>query len=127
MILLDTSVLVEMFRKKDKTKTFFSQLLERETEFAVSAITRHEILIGSNETQTDYWNKFLKFIDVLPFDVGSSTCAVNFYKDLKRKNQLIDLADLAIAATAIAYSLPIATTNTKHFKRVAGLTIIERG
>jgi predicted nucleic acid-binding protein len=115
-----------MFREKDKTKTFFLQLLEREIEFAISTITRYEILIGSNERQVDYWNNFLSLFDVLPFDVGTSACAVNIYKDLKRRNQLIDLADLMIAATAIAYRLPIATTNTKHFKRVADLTIIER-
>lgn len=38
---------------------------------------------------------------------------------------MIDTADLFIAATAIANSLPFATLNKKHFDRIEGLKIVE--
>jgi tRNA(fMet)-specific endonuclease VapC len=39
MTLLDTSVLIELFRVKDKSKTLFFQLSAEEEIFAVSALT----------------------------------------------------------------------------------------
>ena len=126
MILLDSSVLIELFRTKDKSKTFFFQLSADENEFAISALTHYEIFIGNNETQTDFWNSFLTFIKIIPFDLPCSLEAVKIYEDLRKKNQMIGLADLVIAATAIANNLPIATNNFKHFARIENLIIINK-
>jgi tRNA(fMet)-specific endonuclease VapC len=46
-------------------------------------------------------------------------------RQLKQKRKQIDLADLFIAATAVAYELSLATLNRKHFDRIDTLTIIE--
>jgi tRNA(fMet)-specific endonuclease VapC len=124
MILLDTSVLIELFRTKDKTKTFFFQLSEKEDRFAISTLTYYEIMIGTNDTQTRFWDVFFEFIKIIPFDITCSVEAAQIYKDLKKRNKLIELSDLAIAATAISNRLPIATNNTKHFERIEHLKII---
>ena len=50
--------------------------------------------------------------------------AVSIHKALKRKNKMIEIPDLLIAATALTHQLPIATINKKHFERVEGLLII---
>jgi predicted nucleic acid-binding protein len=60
----------------------------------------------------------------LSFDIAVAKVAVTLNKDLKRKRNLIDIADLFIAATAIANNLPFATLNRKHFERIDGLIII---
>lgn len=44
LICLDTSVLIDYFRKKDKTKSFFYALADEYDSFAVSVITEYEIL-----------------------------------------------------------------------------------
>lgn len=119
MMLLDTSVLVEHFRKKDKTSTFFYHLAERHDEFAISAITHYEILIGSNELQSPFWESLFGTLTILPFDIPCSTAAVKIYKSLKAKGLLIDLADLAIA-----HEISLCTLNEKHFKRVENLELI---
>jgi len=59
MILLDTSVLVEHFRKKDKTSTQFYQLSEQSDDFAISTITHYEILSGSNDYKMLFGRRFL--------------------------------------------------------------------
>jgi predicted nucleic acid-binding protein len=61
----------------------------------------------------------------LAFDTSAAKVAVELNKELKRKRKLIDIADLFIAATAIANNLPFATLNKKHFDRIDGLSIIE--
>ena len=124
MILLDTSVLVELFRIKDKHKSFFYRLAEKENAFSISVITHYEIMVGSNDSQDPFWEKFFESISILPFDTVCSGAAVKIYKELKSKNKMIDLADITVAATAIANKLPLATLNKKHFDRVRSLELV---
>ena len=127
MILLDTSVLIEMFRAKDKTTTLFYRLSNENNDFAVSVLTHYEIFRGGNSVQDLFWTNFLKNINVIPFDIMSSNEAVKIYKLLKMQNQMIDLADLLIAATAIAHNLDLVTLNLKHFSKIPNLHILENG
>jgi len=62
---------------------------------------------------------------VIPFDKACSNCAVTIYLDLLKANKMIDLADILIGATAVAYNIPIATLNVKYFDRIEGLKIIK--
>lgn len=50
--------------------------------------------------------------------------AVEIYKDLKKRNKLIEIADLLIGATAKANQLKLATLNKKHFERIDGLKLL---
>ena len=125
MILLDTSVLIEMFRVKDKTATFFYRLSNGNNDFAISILTHYEIFRGSNSVQDTFWTNFLKNIKVIPFDLISSNKAIEIYKLLKTQNQMIDLADLLIAATAIAHNFDLATLNLKHFSKISNLRILK--
>jgi len=125
MILLDTSVLIEMFRVKDKTTTFFYRLSNDNNDFAISILTHYEIFRGSNSVQDNFWTNFLKNIKVIPFDINSSNAAIEIYKFLKTQNQMVDLADLLIAATAIAHNLDLATLNLKHFSKIPNLQILK--
>lgn len=127
MILLDTSVLIEMFRMKNKASTFFYQLSEKNNHFAISIVTHYEIFRGSYDTPQDaFWMSFMKSITIIPFDVSVSNKAIQLYKTLKSQNNLIDLADLLIAATALANNLDLATHNIKHFGRIPDLKIIQK-
>jgi tRNA(fMet)-specific endonuclease VapC len=124
MILLDSSVLIELFRAPDKQGTLFSKLLANDDDFAISIITHYEVFIGSTESQYPFWKELLETIAVFDFDLQCSEHAVKIYKDLKKKNKLIDLADILIAATCLSNNIPIATLNVKHFERIKELKII---
>jgi tRNA(fMet)-specific endonuclease VapC len=123
MILLDTSILIEFFRKKDKTKTTFFKLASQESDFCISVITYYEILIGSNED--DFWVAFFQRLHILNIDTQTMNIAVEWYKKLKKRNKLLELADSLIASTALAHQLPLATLNQKHFARIDTLTLID--
>jgi len=124
MILLDSSVLIDLFRKKNKIKSFLFELLDRESEFAISSITHYEVGIGNKVSHDEYWSDLTNNLTVIPFDENCSDAAILIYLDLKRRNQMIDLADLFIGSTAIGYGLPLATLNKKHFERIIGLDVI---
>ena len=124
MILLDSSILIELFRKQKKEKTLFYRLAENETEFSISSITHYEIGVGNQSSEDDYWNNLYNSLIVLPFDESCSQTAVGIYLALKKQNKLIDLADLLIGATAVTHNYKIATLNTKHFKRIPNIQLV---
>jgi predicted nucleic acid-binding protein len=126
MILLDSSVLIELFRTKDKKKTLFYKLSAKENDFAISIITHYEIFAGSNESQDSFWKEFLDTISILNFDLQSSEQAIKIYKYLKKTNKMIDLADILIAATSISNNIPLATLNINHFERIKELEIFKK-
>jgi predicted nucleic acid-binding protein len=67
----------------------------------------------------------LKNVKVIPFDLITSNEAIGIYKLLKTQNQMVDLADLLIAATAIAHNFDLATLNLKHFSKIPNLHILK--
>jgi len=124
LVLVDTSILIDFFRKSDKTNSRLMKLVREEFSYCISAITEFEIYIGATANQTAYWEEFLFRTQVLAFDKEIARAAVDISKVLKRQRKLIGIADLFIAATAVHYSLPLATLNVRHFERIEELQIM---
>ncbi len=125
IILVDTSILIDFYRKTDKEKSAWIALVRQEYSFAISAITKYEIYSGATPNQLTFWDNVLQAITIIPFDELSVDTAVIINSELKKKRKQLDLADLFIAATAVAHSLPLATLNRKHFDRIDTLNIVE--
>ena len=125
VILVDTSILIDYYRKTDKTNSIWVSLIRQGYEFAISAITKYEIYSGATQNQLTFWNSIFQNISIIPLDENCIDTAVVINSTLKRKRKQIDLADLFIAATAVTHQLSFATLNRKHFDRIDELTIIE--
>ena len=124
LILVDTSILIDYYRKTDKENSVWVSLVRENYSFAVSAVSKYEIFTGANLNQLTFWNNVFQAINVIPFDEIVVDTAVLMNTQLKKKRKQIDLADLFIAATAVAYKLPFTTLNKKHFERIDTLKII---
>ncbi len=125
VILVDTSILIDYYRKTDKSNSIWVALVRQGYSFSISAITKYEIYSGATQNQLAFWDNVLQAISVIPFNEITVDTAITINRALKRKRKQIDLADLFIAATAAAYNLPFATLNKKHFERIDTLTLIE--
>lgn len=126
IVCLDTSILVDYYRKTDKQNSFFFQLTQTYHLFAVSVITEYEIMIGSNQIQDGFWFSFFEKVTILPFTREANKAAIAIYRELKADNKLIEIADILIAATALANGLRLATLNKNHFKRVRKIELLDR-
>ncbi len=124
IICLDTGVLIEFYRSKDKRSTFMFELLKK-YRFSVPAIVKYEILRGDKK-KDKFWFDFFKEIKILPFDNNCSEIASEIYKKLKQKHNLIGTDDILIAATTISNNCKLATLNTKDFDRINGIDLIKR-
>jgi predicted nucleic acid-binding protein len=125
IVLVDTSILIDYYRKTDKERTVWISLVRQGYSFAISAVTKYEIYSGATANQLTFWDSVLQAITVIPLDELSVDTAITLNSALKKKRKQIAIADLFIAATAVAHNLPLATLNRKHFERIETLSITE--
>ena len=118
----DSTVLIEHYRAKDKTKTFLFRIIRTYTVY-IPSVVQYEVLRG-DRSKDDFWLNYFANKTVLPFDNACAGTAAIIYATLKANNQLIGAEDILIAATALTHNLPLATINVKHFSRIDNLRLI---
>lgn len=69
------------------------------------------------------WEAFLAPFYVLPSTPEVSWQFGRAYRHLRDNGNLIGANDLWIAATGLAYEMPVVTRNVEHFRRVPGLEV----
>ena len=124
-VALDSSVLIEHFRMKDKDHSLLNRLMLEFEELSVSPLVLYEIQIGRTESRLLDSSAILENLTVLPFGEDTVVKAAALYQKLKQANKLIDHFDILIAASAIVHDLPLATLNRKHFERIEGLILFD--
>ncbi len=75
-----------------------------------------------NERAT--WDRLVAPFAVLPSTPEVSWPYGRLYRYLSKNGLLIDANDLWIAATALAFEMPVVTRNEQHFARVPQLDVI---
>jgi predicted nucleic acid-binding protein len=123
LICLDTSILIDYYRKKNKSKTKFVEL-STIYNFSISVVTKLEILVGVNPEQRFFWQEVFRKMEIFPLKEKDVEIAAEIIQTLTRKNKIIGLKDILIASTAIANNLKLSTLNLKDFKRIDNLKIL---
>lgn len=124
IICLDSSTLIDHYRKKIKEKTFFYQLTKSYHGFVLPVTAHFEILVGSNAKQHSFWKNIFDDLLIIPYQPHINETAINILKELKIKRKTIEYKDLLIAATSLHYNYSLATINEKHFQNIEGLHLI---
>ena len=124
-VAIDTCILVEFLRAKDKSKTVYAKLVRNATPLYISTIVLFEVRAGLNASNQELLLGLLRKLTCLPFDVRIAEIAADFSMKLRKNRIQVESSDLFIAATAIAHGLPLATRNRKHFERIEGLILFD--
>ncbi|RLC49017.1 MAG: type II toxin-antitoxin system VapC family toxin [Candidatus Cloacimonadota bacterium] len=125
-ILVDTNILIDFFRKKNKQKTILKPLLP-DYNFYLSVITIFEFDCGVTDQQfRDEFKTLIEPFTILDFDLECSYVASKIYKDLKRINKMIEMKDMFIAATALENNLKLLTLNNKHFENISEIILFSK-
>ena len=120
-ILVDSDVLIWTLRGNPKALAHMQEL----ADWHISAVSYMELAQGCrNKTELKAMQKAFESAssDVLPITMAVSDLACQLVEAHALSHSLY-MADALIAATAISYSLPLLTANTKHFAAVAGLKV----
>lgn len=124
LILLDTSVLIDFFRKKNSQESFFYHLSGINIGFCISVVTHFEISNGINLRQESFWSNFFSDILIIPYNISLNFIAVGIIQQLKRKRKSIEFKDIIISSTAINFGYQLATLNKKHFRDISELKLL---
>ena len=132
MICVDTTYLVDLWRTRDQPDAAPKDLLNSNpgTEFVVPAHAAGEFLEGGAAVSPERLAEslaFLRLFRVGDVDVETAHRYATIVAGLRHGSGLAGRSkpDLWIAAWAIQHAAPLATRNTKHFKGIPDLEIIE--
>ncbi|MBL7095014.1 type II toxin-antitoxin system VapC family toxin [candidate division KSB1 bacterium] len=123
-ILVDTTILIDFLRKKNKEKTLLWKLKEMYTTISISSISVFELFAGAiDNSKVKNVQSLLKWLEVVEFDEELGEMAGRIFILLKKRNKIIDFRDLFIGTTAVFYNLEIATLNINHFVNIPNIKI----
>ena len=115
-ILVDTSVIIDFLRRKDKEQTLFYSLSEE--DLYISIVTHTELYAGKsvweNKKKKEALEDVLSGVTILPLNEVVSQKAGCF----KTKYLTTSLLDCIIAATAEKDDFTLVTINIKDFENI---------
>jgi predicted nucleic acid-binding protein len=123
--MVDSSILIDYFRKTDKSRSILVSHFKNYGTLYISSITEFEVINGATTQHLAFWDGMLARFTILNFDSFSARKAAEIVASLKPKRKTIDKPDLFIAATAIVNGLDFDTLNRKHFIDVDGLNLLD--
>ena len=125
MNLLDTDHCIAILRKQLDLREHISP----DEELATTSISVAELTHGANRSQHRDDNLarlevLLSALSILSFDEAAGRRFGVLKAELEARGEPLDDLDLQIASIAIETNSTLLTNNTKHFKRVSGLRLL---
>lgn len=125
-LILETTFLVDLEREgRQDGRGPAHDFLEKhaQSRVYVTFTTAGELACGPRITERSAWEGFLRPFYVLRWTPDVAWHYGRSYRYLADTGRLIGANDLWIAATALAYEMPVVTANEEHFRRVPHLEV----
>jgi len=134
-LILDSSVLIAAERQGKNARQMLAAVAGAvgNTEIAISVVTLIELAHGASRADTPQRKvKRLQFIEellaALPIHAVTVPIALRAGQidgESQAKGLRLPLSDLLIAVTALELDYSVATSNLRHFQRIAGLSVMQ--
>lgn len=129
MFALDTNALIAWQKQHKVFMGHYDTATRQGEDIAVPAIVRYE---ARRELVNPLYQRRLARLDsllilhpTLDLDAQTVDVAIQIYDLLRSDGNLIDDADLLIAATVLRHDAVLVTNNTSHFERVPNLKKVD--
>lgn len=125
---LDTSTVIDVLKFHRESLLNFE--LTPIQDIAISSIVAHELWQGAAEVDSGSRSRklllrFMDAIEVIPFGLKEAETSGSISSYLSKVGKSIGYLDPFIAGHAITQSATLVTRNTKHFRLVPGLQIVD--
>jgi tRNA(fMet)-specific endonuclease VapC len=127
-LILETSFLIDLERENNRgTPGPAVAFLETHGDARLYATftIAGELAAGTSLGERARWEELLAPFYILSFSADVSWEYGKTYRYLADNGLLIGGNDLWIAATGLAYRMPVVTRNVQHYRRVSGLQVVE--
>ncbi len=132
MICVDTTFLVDLWRTSDRPGSPARKTLAGNpgAVFVVPAHAAGELLEGGAAVSPERLAQalvFLRLFEIGDVDLETAYRYATIVAELRRESTLVGRSkpDLWIAAWAVQHAAPLVTRNTKHFKGIPDLELID--
>ena len=129
-IILDSDVLIEGEKGNFDVASWLASYPDEPVEIA--AITVAELLHGLERAaggygamRERYLRTVLETFPILPYTERTAYEHARIWAQAERSGKMIRFYDLIVAATALERGSHVATFNTRHFRQIPGLRVIE--
>ena len=126
--LLDTNVVIEILRNNPVVVAHLRAAVTAGHEVHINALsyyeTRRGLLDVARADKLRAFDTFCRVFGIMDLDQIALDRASEIYAELRSKGQLIEDADILIAAMALVNNAVLVTDNVSHFKRIAGLKLV---
>lgn len=121
--LLDTTILIDLFRGRQEAIVFLDKL-SYEGSLFVCSIVVSEIFSGVRPAELSKVEEFLEAMSYIQIDYKTAKRAGLYKRNFQRKGINLSISDTLIAAAAVDNSLTLVTKNVRHFP-MEELNVIE--
>ena len=131
MICLDSTLMIDFLRNKEKAIDIIGNLREGNEEIITTIINVFELESGiwalknaNYQMQLERLNGLLSRIGILELSTNSVSQSAKIFGELSRSGKKIDDLDVLIAGICLANKCDkIITDNIDHFSRIKGLKV----
>ena len=124
---LDTNIITAFLKNDLRVVERVSNYLELFGKLTINIISYYEILRGlkdlGNQEKLRSFEDFIQANELVLIRKETVEQAAEIYAYLKKDGNLIEDADILMAAISIVEDLVLITNNTSHFNRVKGLSL----
>ncbi len=124
---LDTNILIEILRNNSVVLNCVRRVTLDRHDIRINALSYYEtrrglLSVGQASTLRTF-DSFCHIFGVVHLDQAALDRACQIYLDLKKRGQLIEDADILIAAITLANKATLVTDNINHFQRIGTLRV----
>ena len=120
--LLDTSILIAFLKGEKNVVVKVEEYTGAFDKFTLSIITYYEILRGlkyiENKKKIRDFNELMNESEIITLNREIIDPASEIYAKLKRSGNLVEDADIHIAASCLVKDIVLVTDNEEHFRRI---------
>lgn len=134
-LILDSSVIIDAERRGETVEKLIERVVTAagDQEAALSAVGLTELVHGLYRAKTSairsrrqaFLDELLADLTVYPYKKETAMLAGKLDGEQQSKGVVIPFEDLLIGATALSLGYSVLTVNTRHFKKVPGLSVVQ--
>jgi predicted nucleic acid-binding protein len=113
--LLDTSVLIDVLRRRHRRRELLTQLVQAGHSLATTSLNVAELYAGMRPEEANETESFLGALDCYDLTAAAGRRAGSLKQQWARKGRTLALDDMIIAAIALEHGCTLMTDNRKHF------------
>ncbi len=122
--LIDTTVLIDMTRRREPVRSWLDDTLRTPAVVAVSVVSIAETLAGTAPFDRVPTRRFFRSLAIWPVTEEIAVAAGIMRYDRARRGFALHTPDALIAATALTIAAVLVTSNVRHFQEL-GIPVLD--